>query len=212
MQHRLTSRLSMSLSTANVEELIRANFSGLNKKSLLERLETPDAPITKPCSDSICRTSVKSSKVISHLKQHPPTSLHLNRTSSSVERQLVLTQYIVLSDIWALFERQCEIIFGVSTPIQKVQMSGQWLVIANLYAKALKFTFPDRDSEFQTYICQILNLFAAKHESAHGKVIAYDKVVRSRVGGGTRLLLINQHKFFDLRDSTLNVDGINYGG
>lgn len=76
--------------------------------------------------------------------------------------------------------------FGVSTLNQKVQTNGQWLVAANIYRKALCFAFSDKNAEFQIYIGQILNLFAAQHENTHSKVIAYDKAVRTWVRGGTQ--------------------------
>lgn len=100
--------------------------------------------------------------------------------------------------------------FGVSALARKVQTSGQWLVVTNIYAKALHFAFPNRDHEFQTYVSQILNLFTVKYETAHEKVIAYDKAVKTRVGGGTKMLLTNQQEFVDLRNLTLNIDRINY--
>ena len=41
-----------------------------------------------------------------------------------------------------------EFVLGYSTLLQKIETSGQWLVAASIYAKALKFIFPNREDEF----------------------------------------------------------------
>lgn len=194
-------------------------FPWFEQEASPECTETHIVRKTESCSDSTCSTRAKPREAYSPRRQLPQTFLPQSGTNSYEAKPHALTQYIALSDISELLKRieavsdtdSHEIVLGVSAPNRKVQTSGQWLVAANIYAKALHFAFPDRDVEFQAYISQILNLFTAKHESAHSKVIAYDKAVRTRVGGGTRMLLTDQQEFVDLRDSTLNVDGINYG-
>ncbi|KAG6847882.1 hypothetical protein H0H93_005225, partial [Arthromyces matolae] len=84
------------------------------------------------------------------------------------------------------------IILGVSDPVRKVENSGNWLIAASSYSKVLTMFFPDRTEEFADHIEYILQLFAAKHESAHPRVIAFDLAIRTRVGAGTRMLLTDR--------------------
>ncbi|KAG6865153.1 hypothetical protein C0991_004836, partial [Blastosporella zonata] len=99
------------------------------------------------------------------------------------------------------------IVLGVSDPVRKVDNSGHWLIAASTYQKAISMLFPHRSKEFSTHVEYILGLFTSKNDSAHSRVIAFDLAIRSRVGGGTRLLLTDWSSFTDLKHAILDVDG-----
>lgn len=188
---------------------MRANCPGLHKKSWLKSMGDPccswNRELLQQYTFNI--SEIKQSRFTS---QTTPSDFPSSKLDKVLRGEAVCFDaiYSSVGHLRAPRENQgClghyKIMFGVSAPAKKVQTSRQWLVAANIHAKAfLCFAFPNRDHEFQTYISQILNLFAAKYKTVHSKVIAYDKAIRTRVREGTRMLLTDQQEFVNLRDST----------
>ncbi|KAJ3504145.1 hypothetical protein NLJ89_g8094 [Agrocybe chaxingu] len=68
----------------------------------------------------------------------------------------------------------------------------------------------DWREELDDYEEHIEDLFAAKQDSAHGRVILFDTSVRNLVGGGQNTLLTDYDRFRNLAESILHADGVEY--
>jgi hypothetical protein len=88
-----------------------------------------------------------------------------------------------------------EISLGHTEPSRKVLTSGDWTAAWNSVVKAASFLFPHRRDELDAYGEFIQGEFTARQADAHWKVIRFDQSIRNEVGGGTKLLLTDFHRF-----------------
>ena len=105
-----------------------------------------------------------------------------------------------------------EVVFAVAESKQQVKSGGEWSAVFRRMSKAVAFLFPHRREELSEYAEYIEGLFAAKHVSAHSKVILFDQSVRNRVGGGQNVLLTDYQSFSGLSEAILHADGVEYRG
>ncbi|KAG2747703.1 hypothetical protein P692DRAFT_20737324, partial [Suillus brevipes Sb2] len=97
------------------------------------------------------------------------------------------------------FIGEVELTYGVSeTATKKITTQGQWNAAWNKAARALKFAFPFRQAELDAYSEQINEQFDQQLEGSHGRVLRYDKAVRSRVGNSRRYELSDFECFKDI--------------
>lgn len=101
-----------------------------------------------------------------------------------------------------------EISLGHTEPSRKVLTSGDWTAAWNSVVKAASFLFPHRRDELDAYGEFIQGEFAAREANAHWKVIRFDQSVRNEVGGGTKILLTDFHRFDRHRAAILLADGL----
>jgi hypothetical protein len=104
-----------------------------------------------------------------------------------------------------------EISLGRSDPVRKVQTSGDWTVAWHAASKATSYVFPHRAEELRQWGDYMASEFSAKHVSAHYKLIAFDRAVRSTVGGGQSIILTDREHFTYLYSAYLLPDGIQGG-
>ena len=103
-----------------------------------------------------------------------------------------------------------EISLGVSDAKRKVQSSSEWSSAWRRATKAITFCFPHRRDELEQYGEYIEGEFAAKHSSAHSRIIVYDIAIRNEVGGGQNYLLTDHHRFTRLYSAIVATDGVEY--
>ena len=101
-----------------------------------------------------------------------------------------------------------EVSLGSSDPARKVQTSGDWTAAWNATVKATAYAFPHRADELCQWGDYLSSEFSARQSSAHHKLIAFDKAVRTRVGGGQAILLTDRNEFSYLYSAFLLPDGI----
>lgn len=101
-----------------------------------------------------------------------------------------------------------EISLGYTEPSRKVLTSGDWTAAWNSVVKAASFVFPHRRDELDAYGEFIQGEFTAREAIAHWKVIRFDQSVRNEVGGGTKILLTDFHRFDRHRAAILQADGL----
>jgi hypothetical protein len=85
---------------------------------------------------------------------------------------------------------------------------GDWSIAWNRTVRATVFAFPHRMQELTNYGEYIINLFAVTHPSVHGRVIAFDKAARKRVGSVRNLELSQFEKFADLKIAHMDSIGV----
>lgn len=101
-----------------------------------------------------------------------------------------------------------EIKYGVSeVASRKITTDSDWYAAWHKAAEAVKFAFPHREAELNGYFSFIQKYFAQCNASAHGKVIRFDKAVRTRVGSSRRLELTDFREFEDLIFAHFSYDG-----
>jgi len=103
-----------------------------------------------------------------------------------------------------------EIAFGVPDAKKKVTTSAEWSSAWRRASKAITFCFPHRRDELDQYAEYIEGEFAAKHVSAHPRIIAYDLAIRNEIGGGQNHLLTEFHRFSRLFSAIVASDGVEY--
>ena len=101
-----------------------------------------------------------------------------------------------------------EITFGAVEPTKIVKNGGDWSIAWNRTVRATLFAFPHRIHELSSYGEYITNLFSVTHPSVHGRVIAFDKAVRKRVGSVRNLELSDFEKFADLKIAHMDSIGV----
>jgi hypothetical protein len=101
-----------------------------------------------------------------------------------------------------------EVSFGAVEPSKVVKNGGDWSIAWNRTIRATVFAFPHRLQELTSYGEYIINLFAVTHPTVHGRVIAFDKAVRKRVGSVRNLELSDYEKFADLKIAHMDSIGI----
>ena len=101
-----------------------------------------------------------------------------------------------------------EVSFGSVEPTKAVKNGGDWSIAWNRTIRATVFAFPHRLQELTSYGEYIINLFAVTHPSVHGRVIAFDKAARKRVGSVRNLELSDFEKFADLKIAHMDSIGI----
>ncbi|RXW18701.1 hypothetical protein EST38_g7151 [Candolleomyces aberdarensis] len=101
-----------------------------------------------------------------------------------------------------------EISLGHTEPTRKVHTNGDWTIAWNLMVKAACFLFPHRREELDAYGEYIQGEFSARQTEAHWRVIRFDQSVRNEVGGGTKMLLTDFHRFDRHRAAILHTDGL----
>jgi hypothetical protein len=101
-----------------------------------------------------------------------------------------------------------EVSFGAVEPSKTVKNGGDWSIAWNRTIRATVFAFPHRLQELTNYGEYIINLFAVTHSSVHGRVIAFDKAVRKRVGSVRNLELSDYEKFADLKIAHMDSIGV----
>ena len=100
--------------------------------------------------------------------------------------------------------------FGAIEPTKAVKNGGDWSIAWNRTVRATVFAFPHRMQELTSYGEYIVNLFAVTHPSVHGRVIAFDKAARKRVGSGSvrNLELSEFKKFTNLKIAHMDSIGV----
>ncbi|KAJ3503737.1 hypothetical protein NLJ89_g8304 [Agrocybe chaxingu] len=93
---------------------------------------------------------------------------------------------------------------------RQVRNGSDWSAAFRKAKRAIIFLFPHRREELDKYEEHIKDLFAAKQDSAHGRVILFDASVRNLVGGGQNTLLTDYDRFHNLAESILHADGVEY--
>ena len=104
-----------------------------------------------------------------------------------------------------------EISLGSTDLARKVQTSGNWTATWNATVKATTYAFPHQDSELWQWGDYLSSEFSARQTSAHHKLIAFDKAVRTWVGGRQAILLTDCNEFTYLYLAFLLPDGIQMG-
>ncbi|THH15072.1 hypothetical protein EW146_g5340 [Bondarzewia mesenterica] len=84
-------------------------------------------------------------------------------------------------------------------PAKTVQSQGEWITCWNEVARAYLFVFPHRLAELNGYYDHVSRQFSAVHPSYHGRIIQYDKAIRTRVASCRHLALDDFVAFDDLR-------------
>ncbi|CAA7269722.1 unnamed protein product [Cyclocybe aegerita] len=102
-----------------------------------------------------------------------------------------------------------EIITGSSVTAKKVSDHSSWTIAWGHYSQALKFVFPHRESELDSYAAHINQLFAAVPTTMHSRIIDYDKAVRLHVTARRDISLTDTTSFADIKqeDGTLVAGG-----
>ena len=103
-----------------------------------------------------------------------------------------------------------EVVFATTESKRHIRTGAEWSAAFRRLSKAVVFLFPHRRDELLEYAEHIEGLFAAKHTTAHSKVILYDQSVRNQVGGGQNILLTDFNRFHSLSEAILHADGIEY--
>ena len=101
-----------------------------------------------------------------------------------------------------------EVFLGSSDPVRKVQTSGDWTAAWNATVKATAYAFPHQADELRQWGDYLSSEFSARQSSAHHKLIAFDKAVRTQVGGGQAILLTDRNEFSYLYSVFLLPDSI----
>ena len=183
---------------------------------------TSDSPRRSSCVES-CRILLQFSEDLSGVKsllrvaQNLPEGIpssqwdHILRGESVDLHQILSSMHFVQLDE----ERKgrlgrAEVIFTVAESKRQIKTGSEWSSAFRRMSKAVTFLFPHRREELYEYAEHIESLFAAKHASAHSKVILYDQSVRNQVGGGQNLLLTDYQRFSALAEAILHADGIEY--
>ena len=143
----------------------------------------------------------------------------LNGDISSVEKPSTRNLDVVFSNLHHIAPpkenvgcvRRTEISLGITDPARKVQMSGDWTTAWNMTIKATAYAFPHWDNELQQWGDYISSEFSARQTGTHHKLIAFDKAVRTHMGGGQAILLTDQNEFSYLYSAFLLPDGFQTG-
>ena len=101
-----------------------------------------------------------------------------------------------------------EVSFGAVEPSKVVKNGGDWSIAWNRAVRAIVFAFPHRLQELTSYGEYIINLFSVTHATVHGRVIAFDRAVRKRVGSVRNLELLDFEKFADLKIAHMDSIGV----
>jgi hypothetical protein len=101
-----------------------------------------------------------------------------------------------------------EVSFGTVEPTKVVKNGGDWSIAWNRTVRATVFAFPHRIQELTSYGEYIINLFSVTHSTVHGRVIAFDKAARKRVGSVRNLELSDFEKFADLKIAHMDSIGV----
>jgi len=101
--------------------------------------------------------------------------------------------------------------FGAAEPSRKVSTAAEWSAAWRRATRAIAFAFPHRARELDDYGDYIEGEFAAKHTSAHQRIIWYDSAVRNVVRGGQSVLLTDSQRFLNLYSAIVLPDGVQYG-
>ena len=101
-----------------------------------------------------------------------------------------------------------EVSFGAVEPTKVVKNGGDWSIAWNRTVRATVFAFPHRIHELTDYGEYIINLFSVTHPSVHGRLIAFDKATRKRVGSVRNLELSDFEKFADLKIAHMDSIGV----
>ncbi|KAJ3501224.1 hypothetical protein NLJ89_g9438 [Agrocybe chaxingu] len=91
-----------------------------------------------------------------------------------------------------------EIVTGSSVVAKKVLDHSLWTIAWGHYYQAVKFMFPHRETELETYAAHDNQLFAAIPPTMHSSVIDYDKSVRLHIASHCDLLLADTTNFADI--------------
>ncbi|KAG1836550.1 hypothetical protein DFJ58DRAFT_734905 [Suillus subalutaceus] len=101
-----------------------------------------------------------------------------------------------------------EFTYGVSEmALKNIATQGQWNAVWNRAAQALKFPFPFRQAELDTYSEHINEQFDQQSELSHGQVLWYNKAVRFRVGNSCKYELSNFKCFKDIYSAHFSAGG-----
>jgi hypothetical protein len=101
-----------------------------------------------------------------------------------------------------------EVSFGAVEPTKIVKNGGDWAIAWNRTVRAIVFAFPHRHQELTSYGEYIISLFSVTHSTVHGRVIAFDRAVRKRVGSVRNLELSDFEKFADLKIAHMDSIGV----
>jgi hypothetical protein len=107
---------------------------------------------------------------------------------------------------------EIEVSFGTIEPTKVVKNGGDWAITWNRTVRATVFAFPHQLQELTSYGEYIVNLFSVTHPSIHGRVIAFDKATRKRVGSVRNLELSEFEKFADLKIAHMDSIGVSVCG
>ncbi|KAF9530546.1 hypothetical protein CPB83DRAFT_788099, partial [Crepidotus variabilis] len=144
------------------------------------------------------------------LTSSPEVAVELNSFPSSQWERILRGQAVDLDQILSGLHgvqlaqvgkariRNSQVDLSTPEPRRTVQTSTDWSVAFRKAADATSFIFEHRTVKLLLYAQYIESLFAAKIPASHGRVILYDKAVRSHVGGGHNISLTDYHKFSTL--------------
>jgi hypothetical protein len=106
---------------------------------------------------------------------------------------------------------ELEIQLGTTAPAKVVRSFGDWVCAWNPTMRASTFVFPHRTDEYERYGAYIMQQFAAWPASLHGRIILFDKAIRTRVAHQLDVLLTDFEQFQDLRMHWLDIGEDEYG-
>ena len=104
-----------------------------------------------------------------------------------------------------------EIKYGFAeTASKKITSYQGWTTAWHRASKAIRFAFPHREAELNSYYEYIVQIFDQTAEAHHGRVIRFDKAVRNRVASSRTYELSNFEAFRDIYDAIFLTTGKQY--
>ena len=104
-----------------------------------------------------------------------------------------------------------EIKYGFAESASKKITSYQgWTTAWHRASKAIRFAFPHREAELNSYYEYIVQIFDQTAEPHHGQVIRFDKAIRNRVASSRTYELSNFDAFRDIYDAIFLTTGKQY--
>ncbi|KAJ7586744.1 hypothetical protein C8J56DRAFT_787403 [Mycena floridula] len=105
------------------------------------------------------------------------------------------------------------IVYGEATveSARAIQDHGQWIIAFDALEQAIVFVFPELTNSYRFYRRHISDLFSSIQQSAHQRIINYDKAVRNLVAMRRGLLLSDVSQFGHLRTNWIDSIGAGAG-
>jgi len=114
-------------------------------------------------------------------------------------------------------DKQTETIGGIEIKYGTTEVSAkkittyqEWTTAWHRASEAIRFVFPHRQNELNTYYRTILQKFDQTADVHHGRVIWFDKAVRNRVASSRRYELCDSDAFRDIYDAIFLPSGKQY--
>jgi hypothetical protein len=96
-------------------------------------------------------------------------------------------------------------------PAKTVKIFGDWLTTWQKTQTAYVYVMPHRATELREYGNYITELFSAYNVNSHGKIINYDKALRTLVASRRNISLTDWHRFYGIRVAHLDNQGSGTG-